>query len=211
MRVTAQRVAVVVAVAEHPHRTTDEIDAAVRAELGAVSRQAVYDALAALDRRRRAAPDPARGVGRPLRGPGRGQPPPPHLPAMRPDRRRRLRGRRGSVPHRGRRRRLRGGRGRGHLLGPLPRLRRGDRLDRRLIDDAKETAVSESENPAIPAPEPEAHGPRSEPRLVARSARPDGAPPQRRRGRVRSARTTTTPRSSPSSTSTRCTATSKPS
>ncbi len=48
VRVTAQRVAVVVAVAEHPHRTTDEIDAAVRAELGAVSRQAVYDALAAL-------------------------------------------------------------------------------------------------------------------------------------------------------------------
>jgi len=48
VRVTSPRVAVLVAVAEHPHRTTDEIDTAVRAELGAVSRQAVYDVLAAL-------------------------------------------------------------------------------------------------------------------------------------------------------------------
>ena len=48
VRVTAQRVAVLVAVAEGPHRTTDEIDTAVRAELGAISRQAVYDVLAAL-------------------------------------------------------------------------------------------------------------------------------------------------------------------
>ena len=48
VRVTAQRVAVLMAVAEDPHRTTDEIDAAVRSELGAVSRQAVYDVLAAL-------------------------------------------------------------------------------------------------------------------------------------------------------------------
>ena len=48
VRVTAQRVAVLVAVAGHPHRTTDEIDTAVRSELGAISRQAVYDVLAAL-------------------------------------------------------------------------------------------------------------------------------------------------------------------
>jgi Fur family ferric uptake transcriptional regulator len=48
VRVTAQRVAVLVAVAEHPHRTTEEIDTAVRSELGAISRQAVYDVLAAL-------------------------------------------------------------------------------------------------------------------------------------------------------------------
>ncbi len=48
VRVTAQRVAVLAAVAEAPHRTTDEIDTAVRAELGAISRQAVYDVLAAL-------------------------------------------------------------------------------------------------------------------------------------------------------------------
>jgi len=48
VRVTAQRVAVLRAVAEAPHRTTDQIDSAVRAELGAISRQAVYDVLAAL-------------------------------------------------------------------------------------------------------------------------------------------------------------------
>ena len=48
VRVTAQRVAVLVAVAEDPHRTTDEIENAVRSELGAISRQAVYDVLAAL-------------------------------------------------------------------------------------------------------------------------------------------------------------------
>jgi Fur family transcriptional regulator, stress-responsive regulator len=48
VRVTAQRVAVLKAVADAPHRTTDEIDTAVRTELGAVSRQAVYDVLAAL-------------------------------------------------------------------------------------------------------------------------------------------------------------------
>jgi Fur family transcriptional regulator, stress-responsive regulator len=48
VRVTAQRVAVLKAVADAPHRTTDEIDTAVRDELGAISRQAVYDVLAAL-------------------------------------------------------------------------------------------------------------------------------------------------------------------
>jgi Fur family transcriptional regulator, stress-responsive regulator len=48
LQVTAQRVAVLRAVAARPHATTDEIDGAVRSELGAVSRQAVYDALGAL-------------------------------------------------------------------------------------------------------------------------------------------------------------------
>jgi Fur family ferric uptake transcriptional regulator len=48
VRVTAQRVAVLKAVADGPHRTTDEIDGAVRADLGAISKQAVYDVLAAL-------------------------------------------------------------------------------------------------------------------------------------------------------------------
>ena len=48
VRVTAQRVAVLIAVADQPHRTTDEIETAVRAELGAISKQAVYDVLAAL-------------------------------------------------------------------------------------------------------------------------------------------------------------------
>ncbi len=48
LQVTAQRLAVLRAVSDRPHSTTDAIDALVRAELGAISRQAVYDALAAL-------------------------------------------------------------------------------------------------------------------------------------------------------------------
>jgi Fur family ferric uptake transcriptional regulator len=45
LSVTAQRLAVLRAVATHPHATADAIDTAVRSELGAISRQAVYDAL----------------------------------------------------------------------------------------------------------------------------------------------------------------------
>ena len=48
LHVTAQRVAVLRAVAAQPHSTADDICAAVRDDLGAVSRQTVYDALAAL-------------------------------------------------------------------------------------------------------------------------------------------------------------------
>ena len=48
MHVTAQRVAVLRAVSELPHSTADDIHAAVGTELGAISRQTVYDALAAL-------------------------------------------------------------------------------------------------------------------------------------------------------------------
>jgi Fur family transcriptional regulator, stress-responsive regulator len=52
MQVTAQRLAVLRAVTQHPHSTADEVDKHVRAELGAVSRQAVYDALGALTDKR---------------------------------------------------------------------------------------------------------------------------------------------------------------
>ena len=48
MQVTAQRLAVLRAIAERPHATAAEIDTAVRAEIGAISLQAVYDALATL-------------------------------------------------------------------------------------------------------------------------------------------------------------------
>jgi Fur family ferric uptake transcriptional regulator len=48
MHVTAQRLAVLRAVTAGPHGTADDIDKVVRAEIGAISRQAVYDALAAL-------------------------------------------------------------------------------------------------------------------------------------------------------------------
>ncbi len=48
LHVTAQRLAVLRAVSGGPHGTADDIHTAVRAEIGAVSRQAVYDALGAL-------------------------------------------------------------------------------------------------------------------------------------------------------------------
>jgi Fur family transcriptional regulator, stress-responsive regulator len=47
LHVTAQRLAVLRAVFDRPHSTPDEVHEAVRAEIGAISRQAVYDALAA--------------------------------------------------------------------------------------------------------------------------------------------------------------------
>jgi Fur family transcriptional regulator, stress-responsive regulator len=48
LQVTAQRLAVLRAVSDRSHSTADDIDKAVRAEIGAISRQAVYDALAVL-------------------------------------------------------------------------------------------------------------------------------------------------------------------
>ena len=48
LQVTAQRLAVLGAVSDRPHSTADDIDRAVRAEIGAISRQAVYDALSIL-------------------------------------------------------------------------------------------------------------------------------------------------------------------
>jgi Fe2+ or Zn2+ uptake regulation protein len=65
LHVTAQRLAVLRAVPARPHSTADDIYRVVRAEIGTVSRQAVYDALAALTeadllRRIRPAGSPAR-------------------------------------------------------------------------------------------------------------------------------------------------------
>jgi Fur family transcriptional regulator, stress-responsive regulator len=51
LQVTAQRLAVLRAVSGRPHGTTDEIYREVRAGIGAVSRQTVYDALAAFTER----------------------------------------------------------------------------------------------------------------------------------------------------------------
>jgi len=45
LQVTAQRLAVYQAVRSMPHAIADEINEAVRVEIGAISRQAVYDAL----------------------------------------------------------------------------------------------------------------------------------------------------------------------
>jgi len=48
LQVTAQRLAVLRAVSDRPHSTADDISNVVRVEIGAISRQAVYDALAVL-------------------------------------------------------------------------------------------------------------------------------------------------------------------
>lgn len=48
IQVTAQRLAVLRAVARRPHGTADAIAEDVRADIGAISRQAVYDALGIL-------------------------------------------------------------------------------------------------------------------------------------------------------------------
>lgn len=69
LQVTAQRLAVLRAVAERPHRTAGEIEVVVREEIGAVSLQAVYDALGMLAekgiiRRIQPAGSPARYEGR---------------------------------------------------------------------------------------------------------------------------------------------------
>ncbi|NNF25924.1 MAG: transcriptional repressor [Gemmatimonadetes bacterium] len=48
LQVTAQRLAVLRAVERTPHGTADEVAAAARSEIGAISRQAVYDALGTL-------------------------------------------------------------------------------------------------------------------------------------------------------------------
>jgi Fur family transcriptional regulator, stress-responsive regulator len=48
LKVTAQRLAILRAVSDRPHGTADDIYDAVRGEIGAISRQAVYDGLAAI-------------------------------------------------------------------------------------------------------------------------------------------------------------------
>lgn len=48
IQVTAQRIAVFRAVSDHPHVSTEEVTELVLADIGAISRQSVYDALAVL-------------------------------------------------------------------------------------------------------------------------------------------------------------------
>ena len=94
LRVTRPRVAVLGAVHALPHADTDAIISAVRADGdlgGDVSHQAVYDVLRALTGGRADPSDPAVGVGLPLRGAGRRQPPPHRVPLLRCHLRRRLR------------------------------------------------------------------------------------------------------------------------
>lgn len=48
VQITAQRLAVLRAVSEHPHCTADDVAAGVTTQIGTISRQAVYDALGVL-------------------------------------------------------------------------------------------------------------------------------------------------------------------
>ena len=69
MQVTAQRLAVLRAVTDRPHSAAEEICSVVRGEIGAISRQAVYNALETLTengllRRIQSAGSPARYEGR---------------------------------------------------------------------------------------------------------------------------------------------------
>lgn len=48
LQITAQRLAVMRAIAERPHCTADDVTDFVRSEIGSISRQAVYDALGTL-------------------------------------------------------------------------------------------------------------------------------------------------------------------
>ena len=48
VQVTAQRLAVLRAVERHPHATADTVTSDVREQIGAISRQSVYDALGTL-------------------------------------------------------------------------------------------------------------------------------------------------------------------
>jgi Fur family ferric uptake transcriptional regulator len=48
VQVTAQRIAIMSAVSANPHTTADELHEVVRADIGSVSRQAVYDSLGLL-------------------------------------------------------------------------------------------------------------------------------------------------------------------
>ena len=69
LRVTAQRLAVLRAVSDEPHVTADAVAETVRGEIGSISVQAVYDALAVLTeksvlRRVQPAGSPARYEGR---------------------------------------------------------------------------------------------------------------------------------------------------
>ena len=48
VQVTAQRIAVLRAVADNPHATAEEVAQVTRNEIGAISRQSVYDALGTL-------------------------------------------------------------------------------------------------------------------------------------------------------------------
>lgn len=48
LKVTVQRLAVLEALTQRPHATAEEIEMAARGQLGVISRQAVYDALATL-------------------------------------------------------------------------------------------------------------------------------------------------------------------
>ena len=66
LHVTSQRLAVLRAVSRVSHQTAEDIDQIVRVELGAISRQSVYDNLGTLAGRGAPTADPAGRFTRPL-------------------------------------------------------------------------------------------------------------------------------------------------
>ncbi len=107
MQVTAQRLALLRAVSSRPHATADALMEDVRAVIGSVSRQAVYDTLGVLvDKNLIRRIQPAGAAARYEDRVGDNH----HhldLPGLRDDVRHRLRCGREALPHRGRRSRLR--------------------------------------------------------------------------------------------------------
>ena len=99
LRVTQPRLAVLDVVHTDPHLSADQVAERVRAGIGAVSTQAIYDALNTLDRAQHPAPVRAGRVGHEVRGGHRRQPPSPGLSHLRHGDRRAVRGRVDAVRH----------------------------------------------------------------------------------------------------------------
>ena len=214
LQVTAQRLAVLRAVSDRPHSTADDIDKVVRAEIGAISRQAVYDALAALTDKgllRRIQP-----AGSPARYEDRVGDNHHHLICRTCSRMVDVDCAVGDTPC------LTAADDSGYEIdeaeviywGRCPECvaatqptstsnepSEGTSETRRRTDVSD--SGSESENPAIAAPTPKPASAQDEPGLVAESAGPVGPPPALAPCPTRWARTSTTPRSSRPSTSTR--------
>ena len=128
LRVTRPRLAVLSAVHDHPHADTDSLIGVVRADLGEVSHQTVYDVLRVLTQV---------GLVRRIQPPGStaryesrvaDNQPPPRVPHVRCRRGRRLRRGYDALPDRLGRPRLHDRRGRGRVPGPVPRLLHHQRL-----------------------------------------------------------------------------------
>ena len=83
LRVTQPRLAVLDVVHTDPHLSADQVAERVRAGIGAVSTQAIYDALNTLTEHHILRRFEPAGLGHEVRGGHRRQPPPPRLSHLR--------------------------------------------------------------------------------------------------------------------------------